>query len=327
MKLFTAELKAAALRAGFSACGAAPATPLDGDVRRHFDDWLQAGFHAKMHYMENHRELRFNPAKMMDGAKSVFMVACNYYSTQRQTDGAPVISKYAYGRDYHLVVREKLNSLIELVRQRQPEAHCRAFVDSAPVAEKVWAQRCGIGWMGKNSNIIIDRQGAFHFLGGLLLDIELEYDSPTVASKCGDCTRCIDNCPAAAIVSPYVIDARKCIACLTVEFKGDFTGAPQLANRLFGCDICQDVCPHNLRFAKPNNEPLFAPSPQLLNKTRDEWRNIDETEFKTLFSKSAVKRAKLAGLRRNLSAILHLAIILSSCNFMVLCETSCNYFQ
>ncbi|MDR1895755.1 MAG: tRNA epoxyqueuosine(34) reductase QueG, partial [Prevotellaceae bacterium] len=254
------KIKAEAYRLGFSACGIAKAEYLENEAKW-FNHWLKLNCHGEMKYMENHLEMRFNPDKLTEGARSVISLAYNYYSSQKQVSGAPVISKYAYGQDYHFVVKDKLNRLLCFIRQQQSGVEGRGFVDSAPLLEKVWAQRSGIGWMGKNGNIIITGKGSFHFLAELALNVELQYDSP-VTGKCGACTRCIDSCPAQAIVQPYVVDARRCISYLTIELKNELpeTSKGKLAGRIFGCDICQDVCPWNIRFASENTEPLFQPS-------------------------------------------------------------------
>ncbi|MDR2466107.1 MAG: tRNA epoxyqueuosine(34) reductase QueG [Prevotellaceae bacterium] len=300
MKEFTAEIKRRALMLGFSACGVARAERLDDEAGR-LDRWLDEGRHGEMNYMERRRYLRVDPSALAEGAKSVIVVACNYYSDKRQAADAPVVSKYAYGNDYHQVIKAKLNRLLAFIRGERSEAGGRAFVDSAPVLEKAWAQRSGIGRLGKNGNVIIDGQGSFHFLAELIVTIELEYDAPA-ASNCGACTRCMSACPTGAITEPYVVDARKCLAYLTVEYRGELPEELRrsFAGRMFGCDICQDVCPHNIRFARANREPEFAPSPELLNKTKDEWNALDEEEFDRMFAKSAVMRAGYDGLKRTL---------------------------
>jgi epoxyqueuosine reductase len=297
------KIKTEASRLGFSACGIAGAMPLENESEK-LRNWLNSGYNGEMNYMQNHFETRLNPAQLVEGAKSVISLAYNYYSSKKQIANAPIISKYAYGTDYHTVVKQKLNLLLDFVRQEHKNVKGRIFVDSAPILEKSWAQRSGIGRMGKNSNIIITNKGSFHFLAELILDVELEYDSPTT-DKCGDCVRCIESCPTGAIVEPYIVDSRKCIAYLTIELKNDIPDSlkKKLKGRIFGCDICQDVCPCNIRFATENNEPLFTPSTDLLNKTKDEWNNLDEAEFQTLFRKSAVKRTKYSGLKRNLTNI------------------------
>jgi epoxyqueuosine reductase len=294
------KIKTEAYRLGFSACGIARVMPLETESGN-LEKWLNSKYNGEMKYMENHFDMRLNPALLVEGAKSVISLAYNYYSSQKQVEGAPIISKYAYGQDYHTVIKEKLNRLFDFIRREQNEVEGRVFVDSAPILEKSWAQRSGIGWQGKNSSVIITNRGSFHFLAELILNIELEYDRPATA-KCGACTRCIESCPTGAIVEPYVVDARKCISYLTIELKDKIPDAfkGKFAGRVFGCDICQDVCPWNIRYATENNEQMFVPSPDLLNKTNDDWINLSEEEFLTLFQKSAVKRTKYTGLKRNI---------------------------
>ena len=300
MKALTAGIKDEARRLGFSACGVARAERLD-DEAAHLDRWLNEGRHGEMKYMERGIDLRVDPSTLVEGAKSVIVVACNYYSDKRQAPDAPIISKYAYGSDYHHVIKAKLHRLLSFIRLERSEVQGRAFVDSAPVLEKAWAQRSGIGRTGKNGNVIIDRQGSFHFLAELIVTVELEYDAPAT-SNCGACSRCIAACPTGAIVEPYVVDARKCLAYLTIEYKGELPEELRASfeGRMFGCDICQDVCPYNIRFARDNREPEFAPVPELMNKTKDEWNALAEEDFARLFAKSAVKRAGYRGLKRNI---------------------------
>jgi epoxyqueuosine reductase len=297
------KIKTEAYRLVFSACGIARVMPLENDSEN-LDKWLDSKYNGEMKYMENHFDMRLNPALLVEDAKSVISLAYNYYSSKRQVEGAPVISKYAYGTDYHIVIKEKLNLLLDFIRKEKEGADGRGFVDSAPLLEKSWAQQSGIGWRGKNSTIIITDKGSFHFLAELILNIELEYDNPAT-SKCGACVRCIESCPTGAIVEPYVIDSRKCISYLTIELKEEIPDSfkGKFAGRVFGCDICQDVCPWNIRFATENDEPLFAPSPDLLNKTKEDWNNLNEEEFRTLFRKSAVKRTKYSGLKRNVTNV------------------------
>jgi epoxyqueuosine reductase len=298
---FSGKIKTEAYRLGFSACGIAKVISLENESEN-LGKWLDANYNGEMNYMKNHFDMRLNPALLVENAKSVISLAYNYYSSKRQAAGAPVISKYAYGTDYHIVVKEKLNLLLDFIRQEHKDAEGRAFVDSAPILEKFWAQRSGIGWRGKNSTIIVTGKGSFHFLAELILNIELEYDDPET-NKCGACVRCIESCPTGAIVEPYIVDARKCISYLTIELKDDIPDSlkEKFAGRAFGCDICQDVCPWNIRFATENNEPSFEPSPDLLNKTKEDWNNLSEEDFKALFRKSAVKRTKYTGLKRNIA--------------------------
>ncbi|MDR1886547.1 MAG: tRNA epoxyqueuosine(34) reductase QueG [Prevotellaceae bacterium] len=294
------KIKTEAYRLGFSACGIAEVVSPEHESEN-MKKWLESQYNGEMQYMKNHFALRLDPTLLVAGAKSVVSLAYNYYSSKTQVAGAPVISKYAYGTDYHIVIRKKLNLLLDFIRSERKGADGRGFVDSAPILEKSWAQRSGIGWRGKNSNIIINGKGSFHFLAELILNTELEYDSPATG-KCGSCVRCLESCPTGAIVEPYVVDSRKCISYLTVELKGEIPDSfrGKLAGRIFGCDICQDVCPWNIRFATDNDEPMFDPSPDLIGKTKEEWEQLSEEEFRTLFRNSAVKRTKYSGLKRNL---------------------------
>jgi epoxyqueuosine reductase len=295
------KIKTEAYHLGFSACGIAKVRPLENESER-LDVWLKSHCNGEMKYMETYFDMRLDPSRLVEGAKSVISLAYNYYSSQIQPPDAPIISKYAYGMDYHIVVKEKLNCLLDFIRHEDRNIEGRAFVDSAPILEKYWAQQSGIGWRGKNSNIIITGKGSFHFLAELILNVELEYDLPATG-KCGSCVRCIESCPTGAIVMPYVVDARRCISYLTIELKSDipdlFKGL--LSGRVFGCDICQDICPWNIRFATDNSEPMFIPSFDLLNKTKAEWNTLTEAEFRMLFRRSAIKRTKYSGLKRNLN--------------------------
>jgi epoxyqueuosine reductase len=294
------KIKTEAYRLGFAACGIAEIMPPENESE-HVKRWLESQYNGEMKYMENHFAVRLDPARLLEGAKSVISLAYNYYSSKTQAESAPVISKYAYGVDYHIVIKEKLNLLLDFIRQEEKGTEGRGFVDSAPILEKYWAQRSGTGWRGKNSNVIITNKGSFHFLAELILNIELKYDAPAT-NKCGACVRCIESCPTGAIVEPYVVDARRCISYLTIELKGEIPDSfdGKFAGRMFGCDICQDVCPWNIRFANENAEPMFAPSPSLLDKTQTDWENLTEEEFLSLFGKSAVKRTKYSGLKRNI---------------------------
>lgn len=267
--------------------------------------YLTKNFHGKMKYMENHFEKRLDPTKLEEGAKSVISLLYNYYTTEKQSDNeAPILSKYAFGKDYHLVIREKLNKLLEYIQANFGEVKGRGFVDSAPVLERAWAQKAGLGWIGKNGNLLNKDLGSFFFISELIIDLELDYENEPAKDYCGKCTRCIDACPTQAIVAPKIVDGSKCISYLTIELKDEippeFEGKMQ--NRVFGCDICQDVCPFNKK-AKQNTEPDFEPSNKLLQLSKKEWFNIDESLFTELFKNSAVKRTKYTGLKRNLRFI------------------------
>ena len=256
--------------------------------------------HGQMEYMQNHFDKRLDPTLLVDGAKSVVSLLYNYYPQQQQVSDTPKISKYAYGEDYHDIIKEKLNEFLNTLKEKIGNITGRAFVDSAPVLDKVWAKKSGLGWIGKNANLINKQQGSFYFIAELIIDIDLEYDGP-IQDYCGTCTRCIDACPTEAIVAPYIVDGSKCISYLTIELKEaiptEFKN--KMDNWAFGCDVCQDVCPWN-RFSTPNNEPAFNNKTNLLNLTTNEWYEITEETFKTIFKYSAVKRTKYKGLKRNL---------------------------
>ena len=285
-------------------CGIAAAGFLEEEAPR-LEAWLNKGFHGEMQYMENHFDKRLDPRLLVDGAKSVISLSLNYYTTEHQLDNnAPRISKYAYGADYHAVIKDKLKQLLQFINENIGEVNGRAFVDSAPVLDKAWAKKAGLGWIGKNANLINKNSGSFFFLAELIVDLELEYDVQPTADHCGTCTRCIDACPTEAIVGPYLVDGSKCISYLTIELKNEIPAAfkDKMDGWMFGCDICQDVCPWN-RFSVVNQEPAFKPHPDLLGMTKRDWEEITEDTFKKVFKDSAVKRTKYAGLTRNISFI------------------------
>ena len=295
-------IKAEAKRLGFFDCGISKARFLEEEAKN-LGTWLKKSFHAEMKYMENHFDKRLDTTKLIEGAKSVISVLFPYFPHEIQKEKqAPIISKYAYGEDYHFVLKDKMHKLLNFINKEIGEVNGRAFTDSAPVLDKKWAQLSGLGWIGKNS-LLLTKQGSFFFIGELIIDLELEYDTP-INSYCGTCTRCIDACPTQAITEPYVVDANKCISYLTIEFKGDLPKQLQgsFANRVFGCDICQDVCPHN---RKPifHDEARFFPKEGFLKMTKQDWHEITEDVFKNIFKKSAVKRTKFAGFKRNLDFI------------------------
>jgi len=298
-------IKAEAQRLGFMFCGIAKAEFLEEEAPR-LENWLQQGRHGEMQYMENHFDKRLDPRLLVDGAKSIISLALNYYNDQQQNDLlAPKISKYAYGLDYHEVIKEKLRELLYFIKEQIGDVGGRAFVDSAPVMDKAWAKRAGLGWVGKNSNLINKKNGSFFFLAELIVDAELGYDVAPTTDHCGTCTRCIDACPTDAIVAPYVVDGSRCISYLTIELKNnipqEFKG--QTDNCMFGCDVCQNVCPWN-RFSTPHNEPAFAPHPDLLGMTQRDWQEITQETFQQVFKKSAVKRTKFTGLKRNIEFLI-----------------------
>jgi len=297
-------IKEEALRLGFQQCGIAKAGFLEEEAPR-LSQWLQNQHHGQMAYMENHFDKRLDPTLLVDDAKSIISLSLNYFPALQQEDpDAPKISKYAYGRDYHLVIKEKLTELLNFIRDHIGEVSGRAFVDSAPVLDKAWAKKAGLGWVGKHSNLISKQSGSFFFLAELIIDLDLEYDNPFTADHCGSCTRCLDACPTDAIIAPYTVDASKCISYLTIELKDQIPASfhGKMNNWMFGCDICQDVCPWN-RFSVPHTEPAFQPAANLLDMKKDDWMDITEDVFKTIFKNSAVKRTKFKGLTRNLDFI------------------------
>tara|TARA_E500000318_G_C3490037_1_gene183956 strand:+ start:11 stop:778 length:768 start_codon:yes stop_codon:yes gene_type:complete len=250
--------------------------------------------------MENHFDKRLDPTKLVDGSKSVISLLLNYYPDKVQNPESYKISKYAYGKDYHFVIKDKLKSLLQFIQSEIGEVAGRAFVDSAPVLDKAWAAKSGLGWIGKNSNLLSKKAGSFFFIAELIVDLELEEDTP-VTDHCGTCTACIDACPTNAIVEPYKVDGSKCISYFTIELKDELPNSFKntFEDWMFGCDICQDVCPWN-RFSKPHNEPLFDPHPDLLKFDKKDWQEITRETFNEIFRKSAVKRTKFEGLKRNI---------------------------
>jgi epoxyqueuosine reductase len=300
----TAFIKKTAASLGFDYCGIAKAVQLDEDASR-LENWLQQGMHGTMQYMENYFDLRIDPTRLVPGAKSVITLLQNYYPTQQQQTGTPGISKYAYGKDYHEVIKKKLNDLINLIKENIGEINGRGFVDSAPVLERTWAQRSGLGWVGKNGNLINKQSGSFYFIATLITDLELEYDDPYAKDFCGTCTKCIDACPTEAILPGKVVDGSKCISYFTIELKEmmipeEMKG--KFDNWMFGCDTCQDVCPWN-RFSKPNSETDFSAIPEILNLTSKEWERMTAENFKKIFKDSPLRRTKFEGIQRNLKFI------------------------
>jgi len=300
----TKLIKQLASEFGFNFCGIAQATKLDDDARR-LELWLNKGMHGKMQYMERYFELRIDPRQLVPGAKSVITLLLNYFPKDKQDAGTLKISKYAFGKDYHEVIREKLNKLIESIKINVGEIHGRGFVDSAPVLERTWAQRSGLGWVGKNGNLINKENGSFFFIATLITDLDLEPDEPFAKDYCGTCTRCIDACPTDAILPGKIVDGSKCISYFTIELKDMLIPTEmkgKFENWAFGCDICQDVCPWN-RFSKPTNEIEFTPLPGILNISTKEWEAMTEEKFKSIFRHSALNRSKLKGIQRNLKFI------------------------
>ena len=299
---YTELIKNEAKRLGFISCGISRAEFLEDEAPR-LEKWLKMKMNGEMKYMENYFEKRLDPTKLVDDAKSIISLTYNYYPEDLQNKEAPKVSKYAYGMDYHYVIKEKLNFFLTFIKDKIGNVHGRAFVDSAPILEKAWAAKSGIGWVGKNSNLITKQVGSFYFLAELIVDLDLDYDT-IESDHCGQCTACIDSCPTEAITEPYVVDGSKCISYFTIELKEnipqEFKG--KFDDWVFGCDVCQDVCPWN-KFSKSHKEPLFQSSSELMKMSRDEWNEITEETFNKIFKNSAVKRTGYKGLTRNLNFI------------------------
>ncbi|WP_313806276.1 tRNA epoxyqueuosine(34) reductase QueG [Flavobacterium sp.] len=297
---YTQMIKAEAQRLGFLSCGISKAGFLEEEAPR-LERWLNNNMQGEMHYMENHFDKRLNPTLLVDDAKSVISLLLNYYPSEIQNPESYKISKYAYGEDYHFVIKDKLKDLLHFIQAEIGEVSGRAFVDSAPVLDKAWAAKSGLGWIGKNANLLSKQVGSFFFIAELIVDLDLEYDGVTT-DHCGSCTACLDACPTEAIVAPYVVDGSKCISYFTIELKDNLPQEMKgkFDDWMFGCDVCQDVCPWN-RFSKPHNEPLFNPNPELLSFTKKDWKEITEETFRKIFKNSAVKRTKLTGLSRNIN--------------------------
>ena len=297
----TQLIKHKAYDLGFSHVGVSKAGFLEKEARN-LEKWLSKNHHGKMQYMENHFDLRTDPRKLVHDAKSVITILYNYYTPEKQEDPeAPKISKYAFGKDYHFVIKKKLKDLQHYITTNFGEVNMRGFIDSAPVMDKVWAKKSGLGWIGKHSNLVNKNKGSYFFIAEIILDLELDTDIP-IKDYCGSCTRCVDACPTEAIVEPYVVDGSRCISYLTIELKDEvipqeFSG--KMDNWMFGCDVCQQVCPWN-RLATPHKESLFDPPSDLLSLTKKEWHELDEQMYQNLFKKSALKRAKFKGIKRNI---------------------------
>jgi epoxyqueuosine reductase len=296
---YTQLIKTEAQRLGFLSCGISKAGFLEEEAPR-LENYLNKQMHGQMSYMENNFDKRLNPTLLVDDAKSVISLLLNYYPQEIQNTDSYKISKYAYGQDYHFVIKEKLNELLHFIQTEIGEVSGRAFVDSAPVLDKVWAAKSGLGWIGKNSNLLTKQVGSFYFIAELIVDLDLEYDYATT-DHCGSCTACIDACPTEAIIAPYVVDGSKCISYFTIELKENIPQEMKgkFDDWAFGCDVCQDVCPWN-KFSKPHNEPLFHPNSEILSYTKKDWEEITEDTFKKIFKNSAVKRTKFEGLSKNI---------------------------
>jgi len=297
----TERIKAKAKALGFLDCGISEARFLSEEKYRLLN-WLHYEMHGEMSYMANHQDKRLDPRLLVDHSKSVISVLLNYFPSEKQSDPeTPVLSKYAFGTDYHFVMKDKLGELLKFIQDEIAPCQGRCFVDSAPVLERAWAARAGLGWIGKNTNLISTEHGSFFFIGELIIDLELPADDKMVRDHCGNCTRCIDSCPTQAIIAPFVLDARRCISYQTIENHGEIDPAlkGRFENRVFGCDICQDVCPWNLK-SETHQELAFSLTPKLMNLTKEEWNDIDKSLFNKLFRNSAVKRTRFEGLKRNL---------------------------
>lgn len=294
-------IKQKALELGFDSIGIAKADFLEEEAPS-FEDWLKKGYHGKMKYIENHFDKRLDPRLLVPGAKTVISLSYNYYPDKQQVDNTYKVAKYAYGKDYHFVLKDKMRELSRFIIEQNGDINIRVFTDSAPVMERAWARRAGIGWEGKHSLIIQKNKGSFYFLAEIIMDLELKYDLPFDTDHCGRCTKCIDACPTEAILPDKVINATRCISYLTIELKDELP--LQLKGKfkdwMFGCDICQEVCPWN-KFSFPHQEPQFKPHPDLLDMTKKDWEDITEEVFRDLFKKSAVKRTKYSGLKRNIN--------------------------
>lgn len=300
----TQIVKKLAATCGFNYCGIAKAVPLDEDARR-LESWLNQGMNGTMHYMENHFDLRVNPQKLVPGAESVITLLLNYFPALSPPTDSPKVSRYAWGNDYHEIIRGKLNFFLQVMRDKIGEVNGRGFVDSAPVLERTWAQRSGLGWVGKNGNLLTKKSGSFFFIATLIVDLKLEYDDPFAKDFCGSCRKCIDACPTDAIQENKVINGSKCISYFTIELKDMLIPdemKDKFQNWMFGCDICQEVCPWN-RFSTPTQEQDFEPIPEILNFSTQDWEALTEESFKKIFRKSPLKRSKFNGIQRNLKFI------------------------
>lgn len=298
---YTDFIKTTAQSLGFDYCGIAKAGKLE-DEARYLEKWLKKGYNGTMGYMENYFDLRVDPTKLVLGAKSVITLLLNYFPAEQQNEASPQISKYAYGNDYHEVIKSKLKIFLQILKENIGEVIGRGFTDSAPVLERSWAEKSGLGWLGKNGNLITKESGSFFFIATLITDLELQPDNPFIKDYCGSCTKCIDACPTDAILPDKVIDGSKCISYFTIELKDMLIPEKMkgtFENKLFGCDICQDVCPWN-RFSKPTKEAGFTPLHEVLNFSKNDWEELTEESFKIIFRKSPLKRSKFEGIKRNL---------------------------
>ncbi|PHX73778.1 MAG: tRNA epoxyqueuosine(34) reductase QueG [Chitinophagaceae bacterium] len=302
----TDKIKLIAESIGFDQCGIAIPVSLDEDAKR-LERWLMNNHHGEMHYMENHFDMRVDPTKLVPGAKSVITLLFNYYPTEVQDEGNPKIAKYAYGKDYHEIIRNKLHEFLYKAREIIGDIQGRGFVDSAPVLERAWAQKSGLGWIGKNGNLINKKMGSFFFIATLITDLELIADLPYPKDYCGSCNKCVEACPTEAILPNKVIDATKCISYFTIELKSPTLPAElekNAQNWIFGCDICQDVCPWNT-FSTPTKHIEFSPLQEVISFSIEDWMDLEQEKFNTIFKQSAIKRTKWDGMMRNLKLFIH----------------------
>jgi epoxyqueuosine reductase len=297
---YTQQIKSEATRLGFSFCGIAKAAFLEEEAPR-LEKWLNQNMHGNMQYMENYFDKRLDPTKLVEGSKSVISLMYNYFPEKEQREDTYKISKYAYGQDYHSIIKKKLKEFVNFIHEEIGEVNAEIFVDSAPVLDRAWAKKSGLGWIGKNAMLIHPKNGSFFFLAEIILDLELEYDN-SIKDYCGTCTACIDACPTEAILPGKVVDGSKCISYFTIELKDEIIPNEvkgKFNDWMFGCDICQDVCPWN-RFSKPHNEPLFNPNEKLLNYSKNEWIELTQEIYQEIFKKSPIKRTKFNGVKRNI---------------------------
>ena len=299
---YSSAIKNESARLGFSYCGISKADFLEEEAPR-LEQWLLQNMHGKMKYMQNHFDKRLDPRILVPGARSVISLLCNYYSDEKQEDAAPGISMYAFGNDYHFVVKEKMRALLEFIHENIGEVHGRIFVDSAPVMERAWAMKSGLGWIGKNTNLISKQSGSYFFIAEIISDLELDADAP-IEDFCGTCSRCIDACPTDAIIKPYVVDGSKCISYFTIELKEEIPESyrGKMDDWIFGCDVCQEVCPWN-RFSKPHQETQFHPSQEILQTDYEGWIDMSKEIFESLFKDSPLMRTGFSGIKRNLEFI------------------------
>lgn len=296
---YTTMIKSEAQRLGFLSCGISKAGFLEEEAPR-LEAWLKNNYQGEMSFMESYFDKRLDPTLLVDDSKSVISLLLNYYPPELQIEESYKISKYAYGKDYHNVIKKKVKKLLNYIKAEIGDVSGRAFVDFAPVMDKAWAAKSGLGWIGKHSNLLTQKVGSFYFIAELIVDLELDYDHATT-DHCGTCTACLDACPTDAIVAPYVVDGSKCISYYTIELQDNLPAEMKgkFNDWMFGCDICQDVCPWN-KFSKAHSEPLFQPYPELLSYTKKDWEEITQETFEKVFPNSPLKRAKLSGLKRNI---------------------------